>query len=332
MARRMSATCDDTRRGSGGRTHSLRELTASPYNHAVASTPAVSPARGPTDERRTRERRRGLARRQADVPWATAPRVLLIAANMDGRLTITGLLEEAGYAVYAVHDAVEALQTIGRRLPDAVVLGEGSSGVDSLALLNALRTDASTSDVPAVILTGVQVHSGPPGRDRHTGPTMLLREPVSADSVVAAVDDLTRATPPERVARRQLRRTLVALHATERRVGTDGTGIDEMRAVVNRLHPAVLALDIHGALVAASRGAERLTGYTRDDLARMTVFDTAFGVDLPLARIWQAHTEGRRAVASAALRDHAGRMLRVEMAVGPVLPGLDALALAVSPT
>lgn len=265
------------------------------------------------------------------MPWTTAPRVLLIAAHTDARLTFTGLLEEAGYAVYAVRDAVEALQTIGRRLPDAVVLGEGSSGADSLALLNALRTDPSTSDVPAVILTGVQVHSGPPGQDRHTGPTMLLREPVSADAVLAAVDDLTRATPPERVARRQLRRTLVSLHATERRVSTDGTGADEMRAVIDRLHPAVLGVDPHGAFVAASRGAEMLTGYAREDLARMTVFDAAFGTDLPLAGVWQAHMEGRRAGAIATLRDRAGRVMRVEMAVGPVLPGLDALALAVSP-
>lgn len=286
---------------------------------------------GTSDERRSRQRRRGIARRHADVPWATAPRVLLIAANMDARLLYTGLLEEAGYAVYAVADAIEALQTIGRRLPDAVVLGEGSSGPDSLALLNALRADATTSDVPAVILTGVQIHSGTSGRTRHTAPTMMLGEPVPGDAVLAAVDDLTRATPPERFVRRQLRRTLLTLRGMERRLASDEQGVDQLRAVIDRLHPAILGLDVHGAYVAASRGAEALTGYTRRELATMSVFDAALGPHLPLAAIWQEHTEGRRGGGVATLRDKMGRSLRVEIAVGPVLPGLDALALAAAP-
>ena len=254
--------------------------------------------------------------------------MLLVAANLDARTAVTGLLEEAGYAIYPVRDAIDALQTIGRRLPDAVVLGEGSSGADSLALLIALRTDSATRDIPAVILTGVQVHSGANGR--HTGPTVLLREPVSPDAVLAAVDDLTRATPPERVAHRQLRRSLLTLCDTERRLGADGEAIDHMLAVINRLHPAILGIDARGVLVAASRGAQTLTGYARHELAAMSVFDAAFGADLPLARSWQAHTEGRRSAGAVSVRDKTGRLLRMQTAVSQVMPGLDALALTAS--
>jgi len=250
--------------------------------------------------------------------------VLLIAANADARLLLTGLLEEAGYAVYPVRDAIDALQTIGRRLPDAVVLGGGSSGADSLALLTALRTDAETRDIAAVILTGVQVHSAANGR--HTGPTMLLREPVSADAVLAAVDDLTRAMPLERVACRQLRRSLLILKETQSRI-TTGDGVEQMLAVINRLHAAVLGIDARGAVVAASRGAEALTGYDRHELATMSVFDAAFGADLPLARSWEAHVEGRRSTGTVSVRDRTGRLLRMHTAAGGVLPGLDALAL-----
>ena len=81
-------------------------------------------------DRLSRQRRRGIARRHADIPWTTAPRVLLITSALDARLTYAGLLEEAGYAVYAVTDAIEALQTIGRRLPDVVILGPASAGAD----------------------------------------------------------------------------------------------------------------------------------------------------------------------------------------------------------
>ena len=154
---------------------------------------------------------------------------------------------------------------------------------------------------------------------------MLLREPVSADAVLAAVDDLTRAAPLDRVACRQLKRSLLILTETQSRIA--GDGIDQMLAVINRLHPAVLGIDAKGAVVAASRGAEALFGYDRHELATMSVFDAAFGADLPLARSWQAYVEGRRTTGTASVRDRAGRLLRMHTAAGHILPGLDALAL-----
>ncbi len=256
--------------------------------------------------------------------------MLLIAADVNARLRFAGLLEEAGYAVYAVRDAVEALQTITHRVPDAVVLGEGSAGVDSLALLNALRADATTADVPAVVLTGVQVLSGASTRDRHSGPTLLLQEPASADAVIAAVDDLTRATRHERVAWRQIRRSLVVLGATARAVGAE-PGLGQATAVVDRLHPPILGLDHRGSIVAASRGAERLFGYSRREFIAMTVFDTFFGPELPLAALWQGYTEGRRGPRAIVVRDRAGRHVPVEAVLELLVPGLDALVLAPSP-
>jgi PAS domain S-box-containing protein len=287
-------------------------------------------------ERRIRERRRGVARRHADVPWSAAPRVLLIASAIEVRLLYAALLEEAGYSVYAVADAIEALRTITVRMPDAVVLGHGSSGPDSLALLNALRGDVSTSDVPAVILTSANVQSGASGRDRHSGPTMLLGEPVSGDAVLAAVDDLTRATPPERFARRQLRRSLLALRkvvqapaaeAPEHVQPPEADRRHHLCAVIDRLHVPVLGMDDHGAYVAVSRGAEALVGYTRAELTATTVFDAAMGSHLPLASLWEAHTSDSRSNGTATLRDKTGRTIKVAFAIERVLPDLHALAL-----
>jgi PAS domain S-box-containing protein len=215
------------------------------------------------------------------------------------------------------------------RVPDAVVLGEGSAGADSLALLNALRADATAADVPAVVLTGVQVPSGASTRDQHSGPTLLLQEPASAETVLAAVDDLTRATRHERVARRQLRRSLVALGATTRAVGTE-CGVGQAAAVIDRLHPPILGLDDHGSIVAASLGAERLLGYSRPELVAMTMFDTFFGPDLPLAALWQDYTEGRRGPTATVVRDRSGRQVPVEAAFDLLVPGLQALVLAPS--
>lgn len=277
-------------------------------------------------ERRTRQRRRGIVRRHADIPWATAPRVLLIASPLEARLLYAALLEEAGYAVYGVADAIEALQTIPARLPDVVVLGHGSSGPDSLALLNALRGDLSTRDVPAVVLTSAQVQSGASERDRHSGPTMLLGEPVPADAVVAAVDDLTRATPPERFARRQLRRTLLALRNLARTSVEGAEGLP-LRATIDRLHAPLFGLDGHGSIVAASRGAEVLTGYTRRELTAVSAFDSLLGAHLPLASIWETHMAGPRGAGSTTIREKSGRSLQLAYGFETLTSDLHALAL-----
>ncbi len=283
-------------------------------------------------DRRIRQRRRLVPRRNADVPWIAAPRVLFIAPEVQTRLIYTSLLEEAGYAVYAVADEIEALQTITRRLPDVVIVGPQSAGARGLALVKALRAERSTSDVPAVVLAAVQLQADPAGRNRHTGTTLLLGEPVSGHAVLTAVDDLTRATPPERFLHRQLRRALLTLGTLEATSGDPGERIEQMCAVIGRVHAAIVGIDPHGGLLAASRGAEALTGYTRAELTAKTVFDSALGADLPLAAVWQKHTGGRSGeLGPVALRDKAGRAMRVEVEARTLLPELTAIAFAASP-
>jgi CheY-like chemotaxis protein len=282
-------------------------------------------------ERRMRQRRRGVIRRHTDIPWAAAPRVLLIASSLEARLLYAALLEEGGYSVYAVSGAIEALQTITVRMPDAVVMGDPGSTPDSLALLNALRGDLATSDVPAVVLASAQVQSGASARDQHTGPTLLLGEPVPADAVLAAVDDLTRATPSDRFGRRQLRRTLLTLRTVAHRNGDADSDRLDLCATIDRLHAVVLGLDDRGAIVAASRGAETLTGFTRRELTSVSVFDALLGVNLPLAAIWESHASTPRANGTVTIREKNGRSLVLGYAFEVLMPDVHALALVHNP-
>jgi CheY-like chemotaxis protein len=262
------------------------------------------------------------------VPWTSAPRGLVSAAPLDRRSLYTAILEEAGYAVYAVANAFEALQTITRRLPDVVVLGSIDAREEGLAVIKALRADQSTSDVPAIVLAGAPLRSDDPQRSRHTGPTVVLAEPVSADAVLASVDDLTRATPLQRFARRQLRRALLMLAALVQEPGAEQETASRLCALMSRLHAAVIGVDPHGALIGTSRGAEALTGYGRPELAAISVFDARFGANLPLARIWQEYTAGGARTGTAMVRDRAGRTVPVLYEMSTPVQGLDAIAFA----
>jgi CheY-like chemotaxis protein len=285
------------------------------------------------NERRVRQRRRGIARRQDDVPSADIPRLLLVIEDVEARLKYAALLEESGYAVYAVSEPIEALKTMTSRVPDALLLGSGCSGPDCLRLLSALRGDVATADVPAVVLTSAQVQGAP---SRSSGTTVLLGEPVPADVVLGAIDDLTRATPVERFTRRQLRRTLVALRSIideyserPRMPGDTADDAIDWPSVIGRFHSPILGLNAEGNYIAASRGAETLTGYLNSELTAASVFDAGMGSHLPLASVWQAHREGTGATTGlTTIRGKSGRTLKVAYVITALAPTLHVLLLA----
>src|SRR5688500_11381448 len=75
-------------------------------NATTSSTPAVDAARQAA-ERRLSDRRAHRGRRRADAVAAVdeTPRVLLVEPEQETRLLYACVLEEAGYAVYAVAES-----------------------------------------------------------------------------------------------------------------------------------------------------------------------------------------------------------------------------------
>jgi PAS domain-containing protein len=271
------------------------------------------------------------------VPWIDAPRVLLVTSDVTSRLKYTALFEEAGFSVYAVSDAVEALKTISLRMPDVAVLGSDASGPDCFRLLSALRADMWTADVPAVVLASTEVRAAGAWPTKASGATVLLGEGVPAHVVLAAVDDLTRGTPVERFARRQLRRTLTALRSVFEeqgpRIAAEETlegDIARWSSVVRLLRAPVLVVNTEGSYVAVSRGIEALTGYVGRELTATSVFDTIMGTHLPFASVWQAHRAGTGSTGQVSIRDKGGRTLKVAYLVSVLTPHVHVLLLAPS--
>ena len=62
-------------------------------------------------------------------------------------------LERAGYVVIAAYDGKEALEVIARERPDLVVLDVMMPELDGFTVLERLRGNPETSEVPVVMLT-----------------------------------------------------------------------------------------------------------------------------------------------------------------------------------
>jgi PAS domain S-box-containing protein len=278
-------------------------------------------------ERRRIERRDRGGRRQSDgLPPA---RVLLIEPHEDTRFLYTCLFEESGYAVYSVGEGVAAMEVARRRLPDVVITEIAVPGADGLEILRMLRDDPLTSTIPAVVVTSF-LHFDIPARARASGAVLVLEKPAEPHVVLEEVDALVMGTPRERFIGRHLTRSLLTLRELGTRCRSDERARDRIRAVIDRLQVAVVALDPHGHCVSVSPGASRLTGYSRGELLRMSMLDPAIAANISFLRNGEA-PPGAAPPAELTIRDKNGAVMQVQTAFATLLPDLHATAFAPSP-
>lgn len=80
-------------------------------------------------------------------------RVLLVEDEQPLRVVLRDLLEREGYAVIEAVDGVQALDGIDRSAPDLIVLDLNLPRLDGYGVLKHLRSRASTSSLPVLVLT-----------------------------------------------------------------------------------------------------------------------------------------------------------------------------------
>ncbi|MGQ0643277.1 MAG: ATPase, T2SS/T4P/T4SS family [Gemmatimonadaceae bacterium] len=83
----------------------------------------------------------------------TRERILLVEDEAPLRGVLRDLLEREGYTVIEAADGVQALDGIDRSAPDLVVLDLNLPRLDGFGVLKHLRTRASTSTLPVLVLT-----------------------------------------------------------------------------------------------------------------------------------------------------------------------------------
>jgi PAS domain S-box-containing protein len=282
-------------------------------------------------EPRQLDRHREWGRRRFDslAPVLRTPRVLLIEPHDETRLLYTCLFEDAGYAVHGVSDGSVAIGVARQRLPDIVVMLMAMSAVDGFEILHQLREDPNTSSIPAVVVTSV-LHFDVSASARASGPVLVLEESTGPETLLAEVEELILAAPRDRAAIRRLRRSLLTLRELAKRVKPDERAQQRMRALIDRLQVAILALDERGRYVAVSRGASTITGYSRAELLDMAGSDSELASDPILSRPWQEFLTNQQTAAGSTLRDKSGNVVNVHTAFATLLPGLHAAAFAVS--
>jgi PAS domain S-box-containing protein len=192
---------------------------------------------------------------------------------------------------------------------------------DTFEVLMRLSADPTTQDIPIVVLT-TSLHSVAARRTRDAGGVMLLAHETEVDVLVGEVDTLLTTAPR---ARRSLKRRLLDLQELAQFSNEpDHDGQARLRAIIDRLQVAIFAVDAEGHCLAASNGATRLTGYSRQQLVTTSALEAAGG-----SASWRRLLLAAAQAETTTITTSAGEKLPVHAAVmANVLPGVSVVALA----
>ena len=263
-------------------------------------------------------------RRQSDrrSPAVDSRRVLLVGQDEAWRLLTMYLFEEAGYAVYAAADQLQAVMFTSRLLPDVVVVQMGTP--DTLDILARLSEGSNTYDIPVVVLTS-SLESTEARRAGEAGGVTLLAQSAEGDVLVSEVDMLIAAAPQ---AQRTLKRRLLDIRELARSYTPDKTGQARLRHLIDRLQVAILAVDEQGHCIAASQGATLLTGYSRLQLLTTSVLQAGFDGGQVSDERWRGFLANRNYAWTTTITNRAGEDVTVHAAAVEIMPGLNVAAFA----
>ncbi|HEX9037018.1 MAG TPA: Hpt domain-containing protein [Ktedonobacterales bacterium] len=92
-------------------------------------------------------------RRTATTLPTTPSYVLVVDDSPSVRTVVTGMLKANGWETQAARDGIEALDTIGRKRPAAVLLDIEMPRMDGYELMATLRSDPQYRNLPLIVLT-----------------------------------------------------------------------------------------------------------------------------------------------------------------------------------
>ncbi|TMH14495.1 MAG: response regulator [Betaproteobacteria bacterium] len=104
-------------------------------------------------------------------------------------------LAGAGHEVLTAEDAVLGLRAIIASAPDLILLDLAVPYLDGFEMIEALRTDPATRNIPVIVLTG-RGDDETYSRARELGAAQLLTKPVERDLLMRAIDGQLGSSKP----------------------------------------------------------------------------------------------------------------------------------------
>ena len=126
----------------------------------------------------------------AEAIWDTMPdKILIIEDDECVRSALKLRLESEQFDVIIAESGSVGLHAAEQEAPQLIVLGLSKADLDGLSVLDRLRSQIVTWDIPVVVLSS-EIDPDTEERSRALGSLRFLRKPLSPQFIVGAIKDL----------------------------------------------------------------------------------------------------------------------------------------------
>ncbi len=136
-------------------------------------------------------------RRMESAPRQAPQRVLIVDDDPLVGDLLAAMLPASEYAVTAVTNAPDALDAIRRDPPDAILLDLLMPGVNGHELLELLRADPATRDLPVIVVTALPLGEAERARLESKAQTVIKKGDLTREQLVDALRRLRLPARPE---------------------------------------------------------------------------------------------------------------------------------------
>jgi len=119
--------------------------------------------------------------------------ILIVDDNADTRLLFSARLRANQYHTVFAADALQAISVARKEQPDAILLDLGLPGGNGLLVLERLKTNASLSCIPVIIVSSEDPQVAE-ARAIQAGAVAFLQKPVDQDKLIASVQQAMATT------------------------------------------------------------------------------------------------------------------------------------------
>ena len=132
------------------------------------------------------------------------PKLLLIDDESEQQMAFMDMLEAQGneYAILSAFSGQEALEIISKERPDIIVSDWDMPSMSGIELIQTLKQNAETADIPIIICTGIMTHSEHLKVALEAGANDYVRKPFDAIEVDARINAMLSFSREQKMRRR----------------------------------------------------------------------------------------------------------------------------------
>jgi len=251
-----------------------------------------------------------------------SPLVLVFDRDARTRAWYRGAFVSTQYRVAEAADGTEALAFLASQVPDLIITELRPDHHDGLTLGVIKRLNPATADIPIVMM----MRDGDP--DVKAAALLVgagtLLDKLSSPEVLALANQLLLATPPARMTRRHLYRTLA---------GLKDAGEHELSTTMSSALSCVVLADGDAKCVSVNAAACHLSGYSAAELLALSIWDLARPDTHDRARmLWRRFLANGECAGEFLAVQKDGAEVAIQLcALANIAPGLHAIVAGRTP-